>query len=135
MNDKQHDKYNIGLLMVNIDWIWLDAKGWKDSLIKLLFLSVSQSCHINIIFTINRAVVYLWQHFYCVVFQRLSQQNFVFCFLTCDDSAKRDTFYYLYHEEEKIEDTKRVIRNCKSEKNSQIQWQTETGQWPTKHYP
>jgi hypothetical protein len=65
--------------------------------------------------------VYLWQHFYCVVFQRLSQQNFVFCFLTCDDSAKRDTFYYLYHEEEKIEDTKRVIRNCKSEKNSQIQ--------------
>jgi len=30
------DKYNIGLLMVNIELIWLDAKGWKDSL-KLLF--------------------------------------------------------------------------------------------------
>ena len=49
----------------------------------------------------------------------VSTRNFCFCFLTCDDSVKRDPFYYLSHEEEKFEDTTRVIKNRKSEKDNQ----------------
>jgi hypothetical protein len=50
------DKYNIGVLTVNIE---LARNGWKDSL-KLVLSPVSKPRHINSIFTVNTPILYMY---------------------------------------------------------------------------
>jgi hypothetical protein len=68
------DKYNIGLLLVNIELIWLGAKRGER-------LAKSSSCHpvshprqINYIFTISRPILYIYIWF----FDRILFENFSF---------------------------------------------------------
>ena len=50
------DKYNIGLLTVNIEFIWLGAKRGE----RLAKSSSFTPCQINSIFTVNRPILYIY---------------------------------------------------------------------------
>ena len=54
------DKYNIGVLMVNIECMWLCTKQMKR-FTKLVFSHVSKPCHINSIFTANAPILYIYR--------------------------------------------------------------------------
>ena len=57
------DKYNIGALTVNIEFMWLDAKR------------ISKPCYINSIFTVNTPILYFNLLKICVLFLGLSQEK------------------------------------------------------------
>ena len=50
-------KYNIGVLTINIEFMWLGTKRLK---LKLVFPSVSKPRHINSIFTVNTPILYIY---------------------------------------------------------------------------
>jgi hypothetical protein len=52
------DKYNIGVLTVNIEFIWLGTKRMERPA-KACLSSVSMPRHINSIFTINTSILYI----------------------------------------------------------------------------
>ena len=52
------DKYNIVVLTVNIEFMWLDTK-WMERLAKYRLSSVSKPRHINSIFTVNTPILYI----------------------------------------------------------------------------
>ena len=53
------DKYKIGVLTVNIEFMWLDMKRMENSL-KARLSPVFKPRHINSIFTINTPVLYIY---------------------------------------------------------------------------
>jgi hypothetical protein len=52
------DKYNIGVLTVNIEFMWLGTKR-VERLAKGRFSPVSKPRHINSIFTVNTPILYI----------------------------------------------------------------------------
>jgi len=57
------DKYNIGVLTVNIEYMWLGTKR-MERLAKARLSPVSKPRHINSIFTVNTPIFYIYQEFY-----------------------------------------------------------------------
>jgi hypothetical protein len=53
------NKYNIGLLMVNIEFTWLGTK-LMERLIKTSLFPISKPSHINFIFTVNTSILYIY---------------------------------------------------------------------------
>ena len=53
------DKYNIGVLMVNIEFMWLGTKR-MEKLEKARLSPVSKPRHINSIFTVNTPILYMY---------------------------------------------------------------------------
>ena len=53
------DKYNIGVLMVNIQFMWLGTKR-MERLTKARLSPVSKPRHINSIFTVNTPILYIY---------------------------------------------------------------------------
>jgi len=53
------DKYNIGVLTVNIELIWLDTKR-MERFSKAHLSPVSKPGHINHIFTVNTPILYVY---------------------------------------------------------------------------
>ena len=53
------DKYNIVVLTVNIEFMWLDTK-WMERLAKYRLSPVSKPRHINSIFTVNTPILYIF---------------------------------------------------------------------------
>ena len=52
------DKYNIGVLTVNIECMWLGTK-WMERFAKVRLSLVSKPHHINSIFTVNTPIMYI----------------------------------------------------------------------------
>jgi hypothetical protein len=52
------DKYNIGVLTVNIEFMWLGTKR-MEKLTKATLSPVSKPRHINSIFTVNTPILYI----------------------------------------------------------------------------
>jgi hypothetical protein len=52
------DKYNIGVLTVNIEFMWLGMKG-MERFAKAHISPVSRPRHINSIFTVNTPILYI----------------------------------------------------------------------------
>jgi hypothetical protein len=52
------DKYNIVVLTVNIEFMWLDTK-WMERLAKYRLSSVSKPRHIHSIFIVNTPILYI----------------------------------------------------------------------------
>ena len=53
------DKYNIGVLTVNIEFMWLGTKR-MEKLEKARLSPISKPCHINSIFTVNTPILYMY---------------------------------------------------------------------------
>ena len=53
------DKYNIGVLMVNIEFMWLGTKR-MERLVEARLSPGSKPCHINSIFTVNTPILYIY---------------------------------------------------------------------------
>ena len=53
-----HDKYNVGVLTVNIEFMWLGTK-WMERLAKAHLSPISKPRHINSIFTVNTLILYM----------------------------------------------------------------------------
>ena len=52
------DKYNIGILMINIQFMCLGTK-WMERFAKARLSPVSKPHHINSIFTVNTPILYI----------------------------------------------------------------------------
>ena len=52
------DKYNIGVLTVNIEFMLLGMK-WMERLAKDGLSPVSKTCHLNSTFTVNTPILYI----------------------------------------------------------------------------
>ena len=53
------DKYNIGVLTVNIEFMWLGTKR-MERLVEARLSPGSKPCHINSIFTVNTPILYIY---------------------------------------------------------------------------
>ena len=53
------DKYNIGVLAVNIELMWLGTK-WMERFAKVQLSPVYKPRHINSIFTVNTPILYIY---------------------------------------------------------------------------
>jgi hypothetical protein len=53
------DKYNIGVLTVNIEFMWLGTKR-MERLTNARLSPISKPHHINSIFTVKAAILYIW---------------------------------------------------------------------------
>jgi len=52
-------KYNIDLLTVNIEFMWLGTK-WMERIAKARLSPVSKPFHMNSIFTANTSILYIY---------------------------------------------------------------------------
>jgi hypothetical protein len=71
------DKYNIGVLTVNIKFTWFRMKR-----IKLVFFPVSKPRHINSIFTVNTPIFYMQVYTNPTPRSRITTLSYNFCHMS-----------------------------------------------------
>ena len=69
------DKYNIGVLMVDIEFIWLDTK-WMERLAKACLSLVSKPRCINTVFTVNTPILHIYIYIYIYITSKMLAQRY-----------------------------------------------------------